>query len=317
MSETPSRTRRWLRVGVRVAVSVAVLIWLWRTVDVRQMTALILRVSPSLLLASLAAYICDESLATWKWQRLLVGVGVTSAFWPLFRLTLEGRFIAFFLPSTVTADLYKGAVLTRGGETSAAAASSILLERILGLLSVVTIGLVAIGTLPSTLLGMNSSMAVVAAVGATLAGLAVFLHADRIASHLIPRLPVRWAGIRRILHDLTAAFAVYRGRKGLLVQAFLTSLLIQGARAVAVWVLARAVGDGTPFIYFVLLVPYVYLVNLLPIASSRLGLEQAVFVGLFAAVGMPRETALAISLLSVAVGLVLVLPFGLSLLFKR
>ena len=57
--------------------------------------------------------------------------------------------------------------------------------------------------------------------------------------------------------------------------------------------------------------------NLLPIASSRLGLEQAVFVGLFAAVGMPRETALAISLLSVAVGFVLVLPFGIGLLFRR
>jgi hypothetical protein len=40
--------------------------------------------------------------------------------------------------------------------------------------------------------------------------------------------------------------------------------------------------------------------NLPPIASSRLGLEQAVFVGLFA-----------------AVGLVLVLPFGIGLLFRR
>lgn len=317
MSETPSRTRRWLPVGVRVAVSAVVLIWLSRIVDLRETMALVHRAVPSLLLASLAAYICDESLATWKWQRLLGGVGVTWAFGPLFRLMLEGRFIAFFLPSTVTADLYKGAVLTRGGEASAAAVSSILLERILGLLSVVTIGLIAIGTLPATLLGMNSSTAVVAAVGATLVGLAVFLHADRIASLLVPRLPVRWVRIRRILHDLATAFAVYRGRKGLLVQAFLISLLIQGARAVTVWVLARAVGDGTPFVYFVLLVPYVYLVNLLPVASSRLGLEQAVFVGLFAAVGMPRETALAISLLSVAVGFVLVLPFGLSLLFKR
>lgn len=312
-----NRRGRWHHVALRGAVSVAVLVWLFRLVDVQELWGLVKRASPPLLVASLAAYVCDESLATWKWKRLLSGVSVERPFVALFRLTLEGRFIAFFLPSTVTADLYKGTVLARGGSTSAAALSSILLERILGLLSVVTIGLVAIGTLPATLLGVNSSVSVFMAVGATVMGLTIFLHADRIASVIVPRLPARWHRARSFLHDLASAFAAYRGQRGLLAQTFVISLLIQGARAVAVWVLARAVGDATPFVFFVLLVPYVYLVNLLPVASSRLGLEQAVFVGLFSAVGMPRETALAVSLLSVAVGFVLVLPFGIGLLFKR
>jgi len=316
LSEAP-RNPWVLRTLLRVAVSAVVLVWLFRIVDVRELDAMLRRAAPPFLLASLLAYVCDESLATWKWKKLLHGVGIERRFWPLFRLTLEGRFIAFFLPSTVTADLYKGAVLARGGGKSTSAFSSILLERILGLLSVVTIGLVAVGSLPATVLGAHSGLSVLAAVAVTGAGLAVFLHADRFASVAVPYLPERWVRVRTFLHDLAGAFAVYRDKHGLLVQTFLISLLIQGARAVAVWVLARAVGDATPFVFFVLLVPYVYLVNLLPIASSRLGLEQAVFVGLFAAVGMPRETALAVSLLSVAVGFVLVLPFGIGLLFKR
>jgi uncharacterized protein (TIRG00374 family) len=310
--------RPWLlRTVLRVAVSALVLAWLLRIVDLPELGKLLLRAAPPFLLASLAAYVCDESLATWKWKKLLHGVGLERPFWPLFRLTLEGRFIAFFLPSTVTADLYKGAVLARGGGKSTAAFSSILLERILGLLSVVTIGLVAVGSLPAAVLGAHAGVSVLAAVAVTAAGLAVFLHADRFASVTVPFLPERWVRVRTFLHDLASAFAAYRGKHGLLVQTFVISLLIQFARAVAVWVLARAVGDATPFVFFVLLVPYVYLVNLLPIASSRLGLEQAVFVGLFAAAGMARETALAVSLLSVAVGFVLVLPFGIGLLFKR
>ena len=302
---------------LRLAVTVACLALLLRIVHPRELIATLQRASWPFFLASLLANVCDESMATLKWRQLLRGVADPPPFLSMLRLTLEGRFIAFFLPSTVTADLYKGTVLTRSGRSGAAAFSSIVMERILGLLSIMTVGLVALGVLPAHLFGVNSAVTVVVAVGATAVGLAVFLNADRIAAVVLPMLPPRWQRLHTFLTGLAGAFAAYRGRAGLLVQAFLLSLLIQTTRAVAIWILARGVGDTTPFIYFVLLVPYVYLVNMLPIASSRVGLEQAVFVGLFSAVGMPPQTALAVSLLSVAVGFALVLPFGILLPFKR
>jgi uncharacterized protein (TIRG00374 family) len=282
-------------------------------VDRAELAAALRGASPWLLAASVAAFVADDLLVTRKWERLLDGLSVDVPFFRLFRVYLEGRFIGFFLPSSVTADLYKGAVLTRRHASGRAVVSSIVLERILGLVSIATIGLLAVGALPARLLGVGSAATVFAAFAATAVGLWAFLHADRIAATVLPWLPAGWSRPRAFLEGLADAFAAFRSQPRLLVETFLLSLLIQGARAVGVWIIARAVDDATPFLYFLLLVPYVYLVNLLPVASSRIGLEQGVFVVLFAAVGMRAETALAVSLLAVAGSFVSAIPGGLWL----
>ncbi|TMQ70936.1 MAG: flippase-like domain-containing protein, partial [Candidatus Eisenbacteria bacterium] len=128
LAGTPATPPRKSPLGLilRLAVAAGCLALLLRIVHPRELIATLERASWPFFLASLAAYVCDESLSTLKWRQLLRGVADPPRFRSLLRLTLEGRFIAFFLPSTVTADLYKGAVLTRRGRSGAAAMSSIV-----------------------------------------------------------------------------------------------------------------------------------------------------------------------------------------------
>lgn len=303
--------------AAKLLLALAVLAWIAAGLDRVALGAAFRGASPWLLAASVVAFVADDLLVTRKWGRLLRGLAVEVPFLRLFRIYLTGRLVGFFLPSSVTSDLYKGAALARRHGSGASVVSSIVLERILGLVSIATIGVVAMGALPATILGVSPGWAIVAAAAATVAGLVGFLHADRIASVVLPRVARRWKAPREFLERLALAFAAYRGQTRLLVEAFLLSVLIQGTRSVGVFMVARAVDDGTPFLYFLLLVPYVYLVNLLPVASSRVGLEQGVFVVLFTAVGMRAETALAVSLLSVAGSLVSALPGAFWLLPGR
>lgn len=291
--------------------------WLATRVDLAAFLATLGRASLPLLGASLVLFVADDVLVTYKWGRLLAGAGVEPGFLGLFRVYLEGRFLGFFIPSSVTSDLYKGAVLTRAHGSGNSVVSSIVLERLLGLVSIATISVVAVGALPAKIAGLSAPTSVAIAATATLAGLAVFLQADRIIRLALPHLPARWTRLPGLLQDLAGAFSCYRAQGALLCEAFFLSLLIQLTRSTGVWVLALSLADRTPFHDFLLLVPYVYLVNLLPIASSRLGLEQGVFVALFSAVGMPAETALAISLLSVASSFLAAIPGGIWLLVRR
>lgn len=258
-----------------------------------------------------------DLLVTHKWRRLLQGLALDVRFLELFRIYLKGRFLGLFIPSSVAIDLYKGGALRRDVGTGQVIASSIILERLLGLVSIATISVIALGAMPSALLGASALSWVGAGVLATCAGLMLFLHADRLALGVLPHLPARWGRLGTFLHELASSFSAYRGHTRLLAETFLLSLVIQVVRGAGVWVLARAVDDPTPYVYFLLLVPYVYLVNLLPVASSRVGLEQGVFVALFGALGMRPETALAISLLSVACDFVTALPGDLWLLANR
>jgi glycosyltransferase 2 family protein len=301
----------------KLALGGAVLYWVFHSVDLSELAVSMRRASPALLAGALVLFVADDLVTTHKWRRLLEGVGIRPSFRRLFQVYLKGRFLGFFVPSSVTSDLYKGAALSREHGSGKAVVSSIVLERLLGLVSLATIGVVAAGALPARVMGVSSAATVAIGAAATLAGLAVFLQADRIARAALPLVPSGWLRVRSFGQELAGAFAVYRARVPLLVEAFLLSLVIQATRSAAVFALARAVDDRTPFLYFLLLVPYVYLVNLLPVASSRLGLEQGVFVVLFGAVGMSPETALAISLLSVAGSLVACLPGGFWLAVER
>ncbi len=302
---------------VKSAVAVAVLAWLATGVNLGRFFASMAGASLPLLAVSLAVFLADDLLVAHKWRRLLHGAGIATGLWTLFQVYMKGKFIAFFIPSSVTSDVYKGAALTREHGSGKAVVSSIVLERLLGLVSIATISVVAAGALPARILGFGSGTAVAIAATVAAGGLAAFLSADRIAGAALRCFPVGWQRLRTFLVDMAAAFSVYRGQRALLAETFALSLLIQVSRSLAVWILARAVDDTTSFLYFLLLVPYVFLVNLLPVASSRIGLEQGVFVVLFAAVGMQPETALAVSLLSVAVGLVAALPGGAWLLAER
>jgi uncharacterized protein (TIRG00374 family) len=317
MAEGPLRRNRAALLAVKLALAAAVLAWLASRIDLARFVDSIRGAAPLLLAAAVACVVADDLLVTHKWRRLLQGLGLEIGFFRLFRVYLKGRFLGYFIPSSVATDLYKGAVLTRDLGTGKAVASSIILERLLGLVSIATISAVALGALPATILGVSAAASVAAAVLATAGGLAVFLHADRLAVWTLPHLPRRAKAVGGFLHELAAAFSAYRGQVRLLAETFLLSLAIQVVRSAGVWVLARSIDDATPYVYFLLLVPYVFLVNLLPVASSRVGLEQGVFVVLFSALGMRPETALAISLLSVATSFVAALPGGFWLLEER
>ena len=308
--------RRVLWAAAKVVVAVAVLGFVLSRVDRAELAASVRGASWSLLAIATLFFVADDLLVTRKWNRLLQGVGIEVPFLRLLRVYLEGRFLGFFIPSSIASDLYKGAALTRAHGSGTAVASSIVLERILGLASIATLGVAAAAALPSRILGAGVAGWLLVAGVVTAAGTAAFLHADRIAVWFLPWLPTRWVSLRSFLEALARAFAAYRKHKRLLVETFVLSLLIQGTRSIGVYMTARAVADTTPLRYFLLLVPYVFLVNLLPVASSRIGLEQGVFVVLFAAVGMAPEKALAVSLLTVTQSLVVAVPGGIGLLAR-
>lgn len=303
----------WLRIALTAAVFWA----LSRFVDAGEIVTLGRRASMPWLAAAVALYAADQALAVYKWQILLAGLGLRAPFWSLFRTATSGAFVAFFVPSALSADLYKGIATARSLGAGARVTSSIVLERLLGIASIVVVGLLCLGWLPRAIAGLDSAATLGIGAVVLAGGMGCFLHADSILRFVEGRLPRRFAALASRLEELARAFGSYRQQRAILVATFLLSIAIQLARSAAAFFVACAVGDTTPFWAFVVFVPYVYLVNLLPFATSRFGLEQGAFVVLFATVGMPADVAMTVSLLSVLASLVVALPGGLWLVADR
>jgi len=94
-----------------------------------------------------------------------------------------------------------------------------------------------------------------------------------------------------------AAVATLSQSPRLLWRGFLLSLVNQGLPVAAVYCLAVPLTDALlPGYWFAIIVPFVTLMSLLPISVGGTGVREGLYVALFGAVGMPAESALALSL---------------------
>ena len=87
----------------------------------------------------------------------------------------------------------------------------------------------------------------------------------------------------------------YRKYPGLLAQAFLLSLAVQMARVFVFYVVALGFNLHAPLMYYIVFIPLIMVLIMLPVSISGVGVREASFVGLFSLAGMPESGAFAIS----------------------
>jgi uncharacterized membrane protein YbhN (UPF0104 family) len=88
-----------------------------------------------------------------------------------------------------------------------------------------------------------------------------------------------------------------------IARAFALSLANQWLPVCAVVALAAPLDTGIAMYWYAVIVPFVTLASLLPISIGGTGVREALFVGLFGAVGMRAEVALVLSLSTLFVAL--------------
>jgi hypothetical protein len=84
----------------------------------------------------------------------------------------------------------------------------------------------------------------------------------------------------------------------LIILNLFTSFIIQLVGPISVYFIGLSLGVKVDFIYFVIFLPIIGAITLLPIAIGGLGLREGLFVVYFAKVGVVKQLALAMSLLS-------------------
>jgi uncharacterized protein (TIRG00374 family) len=130
--------------------------------------------------------------------------------------------------------------------------------------------------------------------------------------------PLAWM-IGRIVPGVIKAKAreVYRtihdfGRRGrLLVRILLVSLVVQSARIMTHYVLARALGVAVSPVYFFLFIPIVAIMASLPVSLGGLGIREQTGIVLFGLVGVAASQAFSIEFTAYLVAIVSSIPGGI------
>lgn len=264
----------------------------WAMITERLRGALLVPFALALIVLSAAI-----PAVAWRWGLVSRRLGTPLSFPLALRLTYIGLFFGQILPGTVGGDAARGWLAYRAGLPLGAVASSIFLDRVMGLigLSVLVVGAMAwfVGVASAGMAWLPAAVIV-----ALVAGLALLLALDRLplpaalrrgralaALGLIPR-------IRHILWSRAAAAALA------------VSVAVHLATVLAVSLLAYGLNLPVGLFNCLLVVPIAVLMSTLPISLGGWGVRDGAMVAGFGLLGVGASEAL---LLSVLFGVILML----------
>lgn len=293
----------WLR-GLLTLGVLAVLAF---RIDMRATAEALLRLQPGPTLVVLALLAIDRVIMVWRWVILLrargAAVSTKSAAW----IYLVSSFVGAFLPAGVGADAARAYSLSRRTARGSEAVASVAVDRLLGLLSIVAMGMVGVLVTGRQIPGTPPLLLPVVAVivlGITVAA----LWADRVMGAFLDH---RTSAAASRLRRLADAVAQYRGHRLALAGVALLSVAVQVLRILQAYLLGRGIGIDVPFSYYLLFMPIGLIALLLPISVSGIGAPQAIIVWLLTPRGVPEHDALALSTLIVLSGIIANLPGAL------
>ncbi|MCB9458851.1 MAG: flippase-like domain-containing protein [Anaerolineaceae bacterium] len=232
-----------------------------------------------------------------RWWLLLRGAGENVPFGTLFRTHLLGVFLSLLLPDMVGMDVGRMQEMSRVRDNKVGVVSTVLLDRLLGLGTLIMTALVSLLVLGYQYVGTTVLyLIIVLAVGLIVGWLVFFNKGLMKRFGWLLNLPFvnRFAST---IKSLYVALHQLQAKRRVLVWAVLMSEVSTLLAVTAVLFLARALGDHTDTVFFYIMMPIVWVVVALPISIGGLGVREAAYVTLFTQVGMDSSLALALSLM--------------------
>ena len=290
--------RKRLAFAIQCVVSLGLLTFLLRTLDLTALRSLFVTLPLWFYLMSLSAVLAGQALYAWRWRQILAASGVEVTVGTAVQQYFIGIFLNNFFPSTVGGDMAKVYYLGRHHGYRPIAAS-IVFDRLLsiGLLAVLATAMYWIAPDPSPQFVMTR--AIITAIAACLIGGLV------LAARGTGGLPQRLSRFGTLAVGL--AERAQRFRHDMAGAARRPQVVAQSAAVVATYFIVLTAiyrafllintSAHPPYLTLMTAVTTASLLSNIPVSVNGLGLREQLHAILLQPLGVPREAAVAISLL--------------------
>jgi glycosyltransferase 2 family protein len=314
--ETPqSAGRRYGLMAFKLAVSVALLWFLFSRIDVGRLWTTARTASVPWLLIAMSIYAVAVVASVWRWHLLLDAQGVHVQKTRLAGSYLVALFFNNFLPSNIGGDVVRIRDTARPAGSMTLAAAVVLVDRILGLM-----GLVLVAACGATVAAGAAGGAARAAlpivpawlwagffIGAGLSAPAVLAPAG-FGRMLQPLRVIHPEWIDSRIETITGVLSRFRDRPSALAGCFSAAVFVQAATVIFYLAVAFALRIPISPWDLAVIVPLSFVVQMAPVSINGFGVREATFTLYFARLRLPIESALLVSLVPTA----LVMLFSLS-----
>lgn len=275
---------RWLK----LLLSAGLLALLFTYIDTGDIRAAIVAADPFWVGAAIAAVLASHALCVERWRVLARPLGFEQSYGTFFGAYFTGMFMNLFAPSTIAGDVGRTLLISGDGGRKGMALASVIAERLVGLVVLVSIGAIAVIAQPQYALPPGARPLAWLVIPGCILGWwlaprlasAVFPEGNRIRTLIEVDLAPYWSQPRAVLH--AAAIAV------------VYHVLQIGAYVM----IARALGLEAPVGFFYVLAPIVNIAGMLPITFGGVGIREAGMLYFLRQVGVPDAGAIAVGLIA-------------------
>jgi glycosyltransferase 2 family protein len=298
---------------LRVLVAVALTAYVLWHADPEQVLAATRSADLRWIAGALGLVLLDRTLMALRWMDLLSALtpGSRPRTPVVMRIFFVSSFVSNFVPG-VAADLYRAYALSQQEVKLAESTASVLMDRVLGVLSMVIVGGLALlfagdmGMRRELAVGLGLAFSACAAAAAVVFSERAALIIVRVAN-LLPSVQVH-----RVTASLLDAVRRYARHHLEMFRVLGMSIAVQALRVLQAWCLGRALGIDLPLATYFALIPVILIVMQLPLPTiNGLGTTQLAFDRLFVPIGVAAPQVFALSVLFLVLGVVGSLPGGL------
>jgi glycosyltransferase 2 family protein len=310
-SKRGANIKRFLFWGIKFFVSAALIGYLLAKIGLGNALEQASSIPLKYLIGAFCLVLLQAILGAIRWRFVVVALGARLATSKAIIITSISLFFNQFLPASVGADIVRVWQSNRAGLALSTGVTSVILERIGNLLSVIVI---ALATLPvlATYLHSEGTQYVFALSGITgIATISLLIFLDR-----LPESWGRWRvvrGLAKLARDTRLLFLSPLYASLL----FMTAIAGQVALAAAALLLALGLGLDVQLIDCIVVMPAVVLISSLPISVGGWGVRELAMVTAFSMLSVPSDSALALSLVLALTATAVSLPGGVIWLWLR
>lgn len=304
-----------MKFALRLGLSILLIAVLFTyVVDGRQMLRILSGFSLAYLILALAVVTLDRALMAYKWTVLLKAQGHRLGLLDAVTIYCTSMIWGLALPATVGADAIRAVMVTRRGFDGTDVVTSIIIERAIGFILALALGVVSLlvlrgsGVLPPTY-----DTAVYAGIAVLLGSIALLFASmnERLIGWGLARLSpsLRESKVVRLLTGFTNAYHALGAARRAMAQFCVLTVVEQLLWVFFTWTLARGLGVPVDLLLMLGVLPVAMLISRLPVSFDGLGIFEVVFVGLLLLAGISAESSLAIAISGRVIQIAAFLPW--------
>ncbi|HEY2799039.1 MAG TPA: lysylphosphatidylglycerol synthase transmembrane domain-containing protein [Chthoniobacterales bacterium] len=306
---------------VQIAVTIAVLVWVFHDPGKRAQMRMALRTADyRWVVAGIFAYCLVEFVAAIRWYILLKVQKIHLSVPRVSGLFLIGMFYNQFLPGGTGGDIMKSYLLlkeTPGQATGALLA--VVFDRMVGLVALISITGTLIALRYNWLTQHEETKHLVWLLIAILGSAVLMLATSFVVSgfNLAHSLPTRFPGRERLI-ELSASYHLYARHWRATLVAFGVSIIAHLSTFATFLCVAYAFRARVGVVDFFAIMPIERTISSLPISFAGVGLREKIFqVMLHGLCGVPEAVAVLIGSMSFLVMLISCAPGGIVYFFYK